>query len=189
MFKKFALSIFALGLATTAAHATPITYEGTISPGGEVVTDSLISGDNFNDPANWDYWSFHATAGDLISITIERLESDLDPAFGLFSGLFADTNDLPGSDPTDGSLAFADDEIGHAGPWGDPQLLDFLIVTSGYYTIAATSFASGPDDGQDGLFDYRMTVRGNTDVPEPAALGLLGLGLAGLWVNRRRKRS
>jgi hypothetical protein len=43
--------------------------------------------------------------------------------------------------------------------------------------------------GQTGGFTYSLTALGRSTVPEPGTLALLGLGLAGLAVVRRRKQS
>ncbi len=55
-------------------------------------------------------------------------------------------------------LTYGDDEIPFEdGPFGDP-MAEFVAPESGQFTIVVTNFASGPDDGGDGRFDYHLNV-------------------------------
>lgn len=81
---------------------------------------------------------------------------------------------------TGGSLG--NDALGNAGTW------------SQYWFISAhgTGFGTSCRNAVDGLlcdsdFFTVSSVSGNVPVPEPASLGLLGLGLAGVGLARRRR--
>ncbi len=81
---------------------------------------------------------------------------------------------------------FADDELPplFAGPFGDPQAI-FVAPFTGDYTVAVTNFLSnaGPPN------PFSLVAEGidNTAVPEPGTLILLGSGLTGLVMRRRRR--
>jgi hypothetical protein len=109
-------------------------------------------------------------------------------AFWIFEGQFADTSDFAGgsfsgfdsNDP--GYIDFADDEIPHPGPFGDPYT-EFTAATTGWYTIAVTNFASNGVPP----YDFRLKVCPNC--PEPSTFLLVlsaGLGIVAI---RRRKAS
>ncbi|RMH07262.1 MAG: PEP-CTERM sorting domain-containing protein [Nitrospirae bacterium] len=187
------------------AQAVPIaSYEGRLDP--NVPYFGQISKPSRTGSPHDDFWWFTGNAGDVITLTVNRLEAALDPAFTLYTGFGSDTSSL--SFVTD-----ADDEIpqlpGFAGPFDDPQLLNFTLPATGHYTVQVWSFLSG-SPGADGVFDYQITLGtpptgevlphqpGNglqpgvpappPAVPEPATVTLFGLGLAGLMVCRLMRR-
>lgn len=115
--------------------------------------------------------------GDVVTVTVNRMAAALDPAFYLYAGMPADTDALP---PV---LFSADDDIpeppGLEGPFSDPQMLDFIIPSTGTYTVAVWDFLSA----EPGPLPYSITLDAFV-VPEPSLLTLLGLGL--VFVGRRR---
>lgn len=189
-------AIVLAGLQLDAA-ADPITYDGELTA-GVTASGELPTGDYY-DARDADFWQFWATAGDAVTVAVERVDSDLDPAQWIYAGLYSDTSDgalTAGTHYFQNSLpafvAFADDNIPNPGPWGDP-LSAFVAPNTGWYTVAVTEYASGPLP-TDGDYDYEITVRGITGnpprqspVPEPAMLALVTCGICGVFVSRRRK--
>ena len=185
------VSGLALGaLVVGTASATPINYLGNLADGdiglGRIVQDP--DGNGNDNPALWDWWSFFATAGDTITIDVDRLEANPDmesAAFFAGASLPSDsspmTSLLGGIGPTGTTfMASCDDNEDDAfgGPFGDP-LYGFTASGTGWYAVVVGSFL-GIGDG-----DYQIVVTGQT-VPAPgSAVALLGLG--GLTMLRRRR--
>ena len=189
--KKSIVSGLALGaLVAAAASADPINYLGNLADGdigsGRILQDP--DGNGNDNPALWDWWSFFATAGDNITIDVDRLEANPDmesAAFFAGASLPSDSNPmatlLGGVGPTGTTfVASGDDDEDDAfgGPFGDP-LYDFTATDTGWYAVVVGNFL-GAGDG-----DYQIVVTGQT-VPAPgSAVALLGLG--GLTMLRRRR--
>ncbi len=182
-------------LTASAAMAAPIVYEGSIAPGTTVsgtVDGSVCGVCGEGTAGTLDFWSFSGTAGDSITITGTRVDVNFDHSFGLYFGTTSADDSLTaghafyGSDfDTMSFLAFADDQISHAGPFGDPLLSGFSLAQTGIYTIVvgAASGQTAPNSA------YQLTLEGPTPaaVPLPAGLALLLGGLGGLGILRRKK--
>lgn len=169
--------------AYISAGATPIpNYQGTLYDG------LTVFGQIYPDNSDG-FWRFLGNAGDIITLTVNRLEATFDPALDVYFGTGSHTNALP-------HLLRADDNIlelpGYEGPWEDPQVSNYSLLQSGYYTVHVWSYLSG-DAGEDGVYDYQITLIGSghrddrTDIPIPAGMAILGVGLLGLGIARRRK--
>ncbi len=174
-----AAGMLAGAMVGTAAVAAPVVYDGTINS-GDTVTGHIDEPDG---GANNDYWKFTANAGDYVVITGHRLDAALDLAFTLYFGT---------DDATWVGVGGGDDNIpelpGYEGPFSDPQVVGVLPST-GDYTIEMWAFASGDLTEEGDNYQLQLTIRpgdGN-DIPAPAALGIVGLGLMGLGLARRRK--
>ena len=145
----------------------PAAYTGALGANASASESLPVDGANFNspEPSLSDYWLFYAIAGQEVTVQVGRDESALDPALWLFKGLVDDPSafgsGLDSGDP--GFIDFADDEIPHPGPFGDPTTT-FIAPETGFYTAIVTNYISGADDG-DGVFPYTIQVSGNADLP------------------------
>ncbi len=121
-------------------------------------------------------WSLFLNAGDSIYVQALRL-SAFDPIMGLFNG----------PNGTGSQVAYGDDNIignsiVYGGGFRDPAF-SYIALTSGEYTVQVSQYP-GFDVGLG--FPYSVQATGSS-VPLPGTLALLGLGLFGLGVIRRKQ--
>ena len=177
------------------ASADPVVNQGTLA-NGVTATGDLVPGFAVDNALGADYWTFWATTGNSVTVTVDRLDGGLDPAQFVYSGKYSLTTDVGltnGTNDLDNGtnfIDFGDDEDPPAlpGPFGDPRSV-FIAPVTGWYTVAVTSFLSSGITGEDGLYDYSITVSGITGspVPEPTLIALLACGACGVAWSRRRK--
>lgn len=121
------------------------------SAGGRATVDDTLSG----------YHQFdNVEPGATYRAEAHRLEDDLDPAMWIFEGLLTaeDFADPTFSTSDSRYIGDGDDEISFPnGPYGEPRI-EFDVPESGEFTVVVTNYLSGPDDGGDGRFDYRLEV-------------------------------
>ena len=176
----------AVSVLAGSASAVFISYEGELISGvtqpGEVVprTSEQFPGLDPLDFEEADYWSFGGSAGDRVTVWVDRGEGEFDPFFFLYQGLYSDTVDVFSAL----ALAFADDELLPAlpGPFGDPELLDFVLPSDSFYTVVVVDGLSG-SPGADGLYSYDINF-----TPEPSVALLQGVALLCVGSMARRRK-
>ena len=185
------VSGLALGaLVAATATADPINYLGNLADGDVGFGRITLPDDgNGNDnPETWDWWSFFATAGDFITVDVDRLEANPDMVSAtMFGGASLPTDSDPMTSITGGVapagssyIASGDDneDDPFGGPFGDP-FYSFTAADTGWYAVVVGNFL-GAGDG-----DYQIVVTGQ-HIPAPgSAVALLGFG--GLTMLRRRR--
>ena len=166
-------------------------YQSTLFD-DEILPGSVSANGNLDDGDFAEFYSLFGMQGEEVTITVQRKEDDLDPAFLVFEGLFEDTDEIVDilftGDPR--LFIFADNELPSstgAGPFGDPSFTFTLPLEGvGAYTVAVVNLAPAGDDGGDGRFDFTIQASGNlVSVPEPSSLILLAAG--GVLLVRRRR--
>jgi hypothetical protein len=173
-------------LLPSLAQAAPVAYSGTLVSGAGV-TGSAAGFSWFLDQGGGvSFWQFSANANDVVTLQVDRLNANFDPALSFYRGTTSADTSLFNSSASWGGLTFIaglDDErpaFLTPGPNGDP-FGTFTVAASGLYTVAI----GGSLSTDAGNYPYRVTM--TTAVPEPEAAALLALGLGLLAAMRRRR--
>ena len=162
LFKKFYVAVALLcSLGATPSHSALL---------GDLTDGAVHYGSQTG------MWSLFLNAGDSIYAQALRL-SAFDPIMALFNG----------PNGTGTQVAYGDDNIpGNSGIYGggfsDPAF-SYVALISGEYTVQVSQYP-GLDQGLG--FAYSVQATGSS-VPLPGTLALLGLGLFGLGVIRRKQ--
>ncbi|HUU82658.1 MAG TPA: PPC domain-containing protein [Phycisphaerae bacterium] len=137
----------------TLATATALSLTEDPAGGGYFMGRGLgtirpaISGDTWSDP---DYWRFSALAGDLVTISVDTPDSDLNPYVELRNS-------------ADGTLA----SDHNSGPDGDALINRYAITSSGTYVVRVGKYQNSSTPG---AYELRVDlVHGNQPTLESDA--------------------
>ena len=171
---EFLLAFGLAPIAVTPAHAThgdAATVDSIDGNGTGIFAGTLT---NTSDTVDW--YEFFGDAGD--AVTIDMVSLAFDTCLQLY---LAPSNPTAGDSRASYTLVDFDDD----GGTGTNSLISIgSLAATGFYVVAAESF-SGTNDT---LGDYLLGIGGDVrPIPEPAAIAIFGLGLAGLGFARRRK--
>jgi len=177
-----------LAAASAVASASPVVYDGVLVP--LVPATGSVNGFSWflGNGSQVDYWRFDGTAGQTLTLTVNRLNGNLDPALSFYSGTTTADTSLFSASSSWGGLTFLgslDDEhppFLTPGPDGDP-FGSFVLPSTGAYTVVV----GGGNSTDAGAYPYRITAS-VAAVPEPSTWAMLvaGLGALGLFARRRR---
>jgi hypothetical protein len=177
--------ILANSPASSGSRA-PISYTGTNICEGQVYSGTAVAG-GISNSAVWDYYSFNGTAGDIVTITVERTGNCfMDPAFSLFFGTTGNSDGVTDDNggPSMQFLAFQDDDFLNciiADCFSDPILSNYVLPFTGTYTVAVYDFISCGGDP----LTYDLTIQGiSCPIPTMSEWGLIILALLmlqGIW--------
>jgi hypothetical protein len=188
-------AVLVLGVGVPAASAATILFEAAFNQNGTVFGLGAA-------PANWNLAAFDTGTG-LGTITAQItgagvhnilvfLDIEIDEPGYLFgdiyinfsAGALDNTNGVPSGSPDDVSFALGWAFTLAAGETATLNFRTSLTAPAGAFYLVQTDPASSSSV----YFTSDNTIRGGSEVPEPATLLLFGTGLAGVIGLRRRKK-